>query len=577
LVREPCREVTVDSFSVLIGGKAGDGITEAGTMIAHLLNEAGYRLYRHVDSPSLIRGGHNFVIVRAHRQRIGAMRDHINVLIALTEETLDRHEWRLKQRPITVYDKESIPDRRLPSMAHPFRTGIPVKTILELEGAPPVMRNTAILGALCKAIAIPWMVLEDVITRYQPKQTELNLKVARRGYDLATEKLLVDLPGGGPLPVVSGLEAIGLGLLRGGLKAYAAYPMTPASGLLHFLARQAPRFELKVVQPEGEIAAIMMALGHAYAGERAAVGTSGGGFCLMVEGLSQSGQAELPIVVVLGQRTGPSTGLPTYTAQADLDFALSAGHGEFPRVVIAPASVEQAYAWSTLAMDLAWAYQIPVIVLGDRTLNDDSQSFVAGEAPDLPRFAAREWSRPEGAVRGADAEYLRYRITEDGVSPLAFPGRAGAIVKANTYTHDEAGMTTEDPGMTVAMQDKWERKGAAVAAALEELPLVNVYGDPQAAHTVVTWGSPTGAMREVGELEGYRVVQPVVLAPFPVRRLAHALAGSERVAVLEMNSTGQLAGLMERHGLDSDEAILRYDGRPWGVGELRREVEKVFA
>ncbi len=266
---------------------------------------------------------------------------------------------------------------------------------------------------------------------------------------------------------MSGLEAIGLGLLRGGLKAYAAYPMTPASGLLHFLARQAPRFELKVVQPEGEIAAMMMALGHAYAGERAAVGTSGGGFCLMVEGLSQAGQAELPIVVVLGQRTGPSTGLPTYTAQADLDFALSAGHGEFPRVVIAPASVEQAYAWSTLAMDLAWAYQIPVIVLGDRTLNDDSQSFVAGEAPDLPRFAAREWSRPEGAGRGADAEYLRYRITEDGVSPLAFPGRAGATSKSNTYTHDEAGLTTEDPGITVAMQDKWERKGAAVAAALE--------------------------------------------------------------------------------------------------------------
>jgi len=573
----------VDSFSVLIGGRAGDGITEAGTMIAHLLNECGYRLYRHVDSPSLIRGGHNWVMVRAHRQRIGAMRDHVNVIIALTEETLDRHEWRLKQRPITVYDNQSIGDARLPSMAHPFRTGIPVKTILEQVQAPPVMRNTAILGAFCKAISIPWEVLEDVIRRYQPKQTELNLRVARLGYDLATEKLLVDLPGGGPLPVMTGLEAVGLGLIRGGLKAYAGYPMTPASGLLHFLAKQAPRFALKVVQPEGEIAAMMMALGHAYAGERAAVGTSGGGFCLMTEGLSQAGQAELPIVVVLGQRTGPSTGLPTYTAQADLEFALSAGHGEFPRVVLAPADVEQAYAWSTLAMDLAWAYQLPVIVLTDRTLNDDSQSFVAAEVPDLPRLEAAEWRPHErrgrtGRDAGKAAEpYLRYRLTGSGVSPMAYPGTPGGTVKVNSYTHDEAGLTTEDPALTVAMQDKWERKCWGAAGALERLPLVNVYGDARADRTVVVWGSPTGAVREVAELEGYRVVQPAALHPFPAVQFAKALQGSARVAVLEMNAGGQLAGLMERHGFASDHSILRYDGRPWGVGELRREVDKVFA
>ena len=419
-------------------------------------------------------------------------------------------------------------------------------------------------------------VLEDVITRYQPKMTELNLAVARRGYDLATEKLLIDLPGGGPVPILGGLEASGLGLIRGGLKAYAAYPMTPASGLLHFLARQAPRFELKVVQPEGEIAAMMMALGHAYAGERAAVGTSGGGFCLMTEGLSQAGQAELPIVVALGQRTGPSTGLPTYTAQADLEFALSAGHGEFPRFIVAPADVEQAYAWSTLAMDVAWKYQLPAIILSDRTLNDDSQSFVADEVPTLPRLTQSDW---DGAAQddAPGLAYKRYLITDDGVSPLAFPGREGATVKVNTYTHDEHGITAEDAETTVTMQDKWARKARALAEELDTLPLVNVYGDPESPRTVVTWGSPTGAMREVGDLVGVRVVQPVVLWPFPTRQLAKALAGSEKVAVLEMNSTGQLAGLMERHGLHVDAGILRYDGRPFGVGELRQQVEEVLA
>jgi 2-oxoglutarate ferredoxin oxidoreductase subunit alpha len=218
----------VDSFSVLIGGKAGDGITQAGSMIAHLLNELGYRLYTYVDSPSLIRGGHNYVIVRAHRGRITAHRDHVNVMIALTPDTLERHQWRLKQRPVTVFDNQMIAPTSLPSMAHPFRTGIPVKTILEQEGAPSVMRNSAILGAFCKAISIPWETLEDVIRRYQPKQTELNLRVARLGFELATEKLLIDLPGGGPWPVMTGLEATGLGLLRGGLEAYTAYP-TPAS------------------------------------------------------------------------------------------------------------------------------------------------------------------------------------------------------------------------------------------------------------------------------------------------------------------------------------------------------------
>ena len=566
----------MDSFSVLIGGKAGDGITEAGGMIGHVLNRLGYRLYQHVDSPSLIRGGHNVVIVRAHRRRVGAHRDHMNVLVALNRQTIEKHAWRLKDEPVVIYDSEGIDAASLPPVAHHLRTGIPIKTILAEEEAPSVMRNTAILGAFCKALSIPWAGLEDVIVSYQHKMTELNLSVARRGYDLASEKLLIHLPGSEPLPILNGLQAVGLGLVAGGLKAYAGYPMTPSSGLLHFLAEQAPRFELKVYQPEGEIAVMLMALGHAYAGERVAVGTSGGGFSLMVEGLSLAGQAELPIVVVLGQRTGPSTGLPTYTAQSDLEFAISAGQGEFPRAVIAPGDVEQAYAWSRLALDLAWRYQLPVILLGDRTLNDDAQSFFADAVPELPRLAQVDW---DGAVMDPepDLAYKRYALTEDGISPQAFPGCAGAIVKVNSYTHDEWGITTEDPGMTVQMQDKWLRKGRGMAAELDTLPLVNVYGDAEAKRTVVTWGSPTGALREIGELAGIRIVQPVVLWPFPSRQLGEALAGSGRVVVAELNATGQLANLMERYGFRVDARLNRYDGRPWGVGELHRRVEEVLA
>ncbi len=474
-----------------------------------------------------------------------------------------------------MFDNETIKPSSLPPMLHPLRTGIPVKTILEQEEAPQVMRNSAILGAFCRAISIPWEVLQDVITRFQPKMTDLNLRVARRGYDLATEKLMIHLPASDPRPLVTGLEAIGLGLLRGGLEAYAGYPMTPASGLLHFLARQAPRFGTTVVQPEGEIAAMMMALGQAYAGKRSAVGTSGGGFALMVEGLSLAGQAELPVVVVLGQRPGPATGLPTYTAQGDLEFALTAGHGEFPRFVVAPGEVEQAYAWSTLALDVAWKYQLPAIVLCDRTLNDNSQTLFADAVPELPRLDPLLWDG--GQAEEADGSaYRRYLLTDRGISPLAFPGRAGAVVKANSYTHDEGGLTTEDPALTVAMQDKWLRKERSLAEELDGLPTVNVYGDPTSPLTVVTWGSPAGALREIGELTGIRVVQPVVLWPFPRLQLAAALAGSDRVVVVEHNATGQFERLMERHGLPADHHVRRYDGRPFGVGELQRRVQEVL-
>jgi 2-oxoglutarate ferredoxin oxidoreductase subunit alpha len=566
-------EARMESFSVLLGGAAGDGISEAGGMVAQILNRLGYRTYRHIDSPSLIRGGHTFVLVRAHRQRISAHRDHVNVLVALDGQTVERHAWRLKDGAVTVFDGDAVTRDDLPERVASHCVGIPVKSILADLEAPPVMRNTVILGALCRILAIPWVVLDDTITKRQQKQTELNRAVARRSYDLGTEQAAIHPPGGPPLPIVSGVEAMGLGLLSGGLGAYLGYPMTPTSGLLHFLAQQAPRFGVKVYQPEGEIAVMLMALGHAYAGERVAVGTSGGGFCLMTEGLSLAGQAELPIVVVLGQRTGPSTGLPTYTAQGDLDFALSAGHGEFPRVVIAPGDVEQAFAWSRLALDLAWAYQLPVIVLGDRTLQENWQSFLGDETPVLPRFPAREWDGV-AASDEPDLAYLRYAFTPDGVSPLAFPGREGAVVKANGYTHDEWGATSEEAGLTARMQEKWLLKERTMSAALDDVPSVNLYGDASAAQTVVTWGSPVGALREIGELLSVRVVQVVVLRPFPLRQLREAIADSQRVAVAEVNASGQLADLMERHGLPVHVRLNRYDGRPWGVGELRRRVEE---
>ena len=269
--------------------------------------------------------------------------------------------------------------------------------------------------------------------------------------------------------------------------------MTPTSNLLHFLAASAEEFGVKVLHPESEIAAILMALGFAAAGERAAVGTSGGGFCLMTEGMSLAGMAELPVVIVLGQRPGPSTGLPTYTSQADLDFARAAGQGEFTRLVVAPGTTEEAYFWSASALNLSWRYQIPAVVLVDKTLCEGTFSF------NLPAAgAAREEETPGGGGDG----YRRYLDTESGVSPLAFPPDPGAAIKINSYEHDESGFTTELPETTIRMQRKRLRKGAALAAELERSPSVTVRGDASSKTAVLSWGSNAGVCAEAAEALG---------------------------------------------------------------------------
>lgn len=210
--------------------------------------------------------------------------------------------------------------------------------------------------------------VETVIRRQIPKAPEKNLSIARKGYEVVREEGVIPRVGTTCCPLINGNEAIGLGLLQGGLDAYVAYPMTPTSNLLHFLAGAARDFPITVVHPENEIAVMLMALGLSYAGKKTAVGTSGGGFCLMTEGFSLAGGAEVPIVVVMGQRTGPSTGLPTYTGQTDLRVVLHAGQGEFPRIVVAPGSPEQAYIWSSIALSLAWKCQVPAVILADKTL-----------------------------------------------------------------------------------------------------------------------------------------------------------------------------------------------------------------
>lgn len=537
----------VQDVSVLIGGRAGEGINNAGMIVAHLMNHLGYYVYMYYDYPSLIRGGHNFALVRIADRPIGVHRETVDFMLALNQETIARHTNKFHDRTAVLYNSDVVRNGG---------QGVSITGILKAEDAPAIMGNSAMIGAFAKAAGVPWDTVTTVFARHLPKGTEKNLAVARHGYDQVSTVHPIGPAGTGSSPraLISGNEAIGLGLIAGGLRTYISYPMTPSSGLLHFLAENATRFGISVIHPENEIAVMLMALGFSYAGNRAAVGTSGGGFCLMTEGLSLAGMAEIPVVLLVSQRTGPSTGLPTYTAQSDLRFVLHAGQGEFPRFVVAPGDPGQAFFWSGLALDIAWKFQVPAFILADKTLSEGFYSM--DPAVNLPE----KMDRPP--MWDGKVPYERYRETDSGVSPLAFPGTKGAVIKVDGYAHDAAGITTEDKDIVRTMTEKRLRKGKSLTDAISNLPTVNSFGPTDAETAVICWGSVLGVCSEACRERDYRLVQPVVLSPFPADEIKKALGGIRTLIAVEENVTGQLASLLREAGVPVNQQILHGDGRP---------------
>lgn len=286
----------------------------------------------------------------------------------------------------------------------------------------------------------------------------------------------------------------------------------------------------------------------------------------MTEGLSLAGMAELAIVIVVGQRPGPSTGLPTYTAQTELHFVLNAGQGEFVRLVVAPGDAEEAFYWSGAALNISWRYQIPSIILSDKTLSEGAFSFRREEAGGVKEEIPLLWDRAK--------PYKRYSYTDSGVSPLAFVPEKEAVIKVNSYEHDEYGITTEDPNKTTAMHKKRLRKEEGLVRELDNYAVLKVYGKKDAERAILCWGSNKGVCQEVGESLGLRVIQPLVLSPFPVRQFKESLKGVKRLIAVENNATGQLVRHINRYGFDVNDKILKYDGRPFSVEELEGEIRK---
>lgn len=288
----------------------------------------------------------------------------------------------------------------------------------------------------------------------------------------------------------------------------------------------------------------------------------------MTEGLSLAGMSELPVVIVVGQRPGPSTGLPTYSSQTELHFVLSAGHGEFCRFIVAPGDTEESYFWSAQALNLSWRYQIPAIILTDKNLGEGVFNFDISSLPEIKEGSFLLWD--------GKSPYKRYLNTESGVSPLAFAPQKGAAIKVNSYEHDESGITTEDPGLSALMLEKRLRKEKYLAQELEKFNSVKTYGNKDSRTALLCWGSNKGVCVEAGQNLGLKVIQPLVLWPFPAKQFQEALKGVTKLICVESNATGQLSRLLKISGFNVDEQILKYDGRPFSLEELEEKVRGVL-
>ena len=579
----------VNKISVMIGGEAGAGITRSGFLFAKTCLRGGLYAFGTNDYQSLIRGGHNFYIVRADAEEVYSQADTIDLLLALNKETILLHKDGLVPGGGIVYDGEEIAlsDEELKrDNLKPY--SVPLREIVqELEGKL-IIRNTVALGATVALLDYNLEILNGVINdTFKPKAAKLNVKAAKKGYDYAREHYTGDFEyrlertssAEQRKMFLTGNEAMGLGAIQAGCKFYAAYPMTPATPLLHFMAPLDREYGMIVIQAENEIAAINMVAGASFAGVRAMTATSGGGFCLMTEGLGMTAMTETPAVIMLAQRPGPSTGLPTYSGQADLRFVIHSSQGEFPRVVIAPGDVEECFYKTMEAFNLAEKFQIPVILLTDKYL---VESHGAAELFDQNRIGIdRGFLLTEDEYRGEE-EFKRHKFTEDGVSPRAMPGMRGAIVRTNSNEHDESGYTTDDPELTTKITDKRFKKLDALIRDLENYETTKLYGSQEADVTILGWGSTKGPIREAMKQlskENLKInyLQIIYLNPFPVAKVQRILKSAKKTVVVEHNKTSQLSSLIREHLLmTEDHKILKYNGRPFNPREISQKIKRML-
>lgn len=567
-------------YTIRIGGEAGQGLQLIGGLLAKYLSRRGYEVFTHQDYMSRIRGGHNFYQIRFSDQPISASREVVDILVALDLTTIDLHRHRLAPGGIILHD----PALAETPLAGPEPLAIPLGAIIERLGVDPIMANTAAVGVVLGLFDLPVEPLAEIFGAFIHRRTaeiiETNLKVARAGFAEVRShfpsRLLAKPPENNrrQLMLINGNQAIGLGALVGGCRFFAAYPMTPATGIMNYLAGQAARHGLVIEQAEDEISAINMAIGASFGGVRAMTATSGGGFALMTEGLSLAAMTETPLVIAEAQRPGPATGFPTRTEQGDLNFVLHGGHGEFPRVVFTPGTPEQAFRLTSKAFHLAEKYQIPVIIQTDQHLADCEWTFATFAHEDLEY---QDFRLRDKTLRNLPS-YQRYAATDNGVSPLAIPGASTHLVVADSDEHDRDGHIVEDAETRNEMVRK--RLFRKLQQLRQEIGPPTLEGHPEPELLLLGYGSTYGVLREVvaalAETHRLALLHFSEICPFPPPDkfdYPRILQRAGKVVCVENNATGQFARLLRAEiGFDCPHRINKYDGRPFTIEGLQGEI-----
>jgi len=564
-------------YSLKIGGEAGQGIQTVGDALAKVLCRFGYHVFTNQDYESRIRGGHNFYQIRLSDRPIRAPRRPLDILLAFDRESIPAHQAEVREEGIIAYDSSLLKE----SFAGPQFLDIPFVKLATDTGASRIVANTVATGAILGMLGFSLDPLFDILTvllkRKDDRTREQNRLAAVAGHEYAVKNCgrcsFSPASTGVPERLVGGSEAVGFGALAAGCMFYSAYPMTPSTGIMTYLGARAKEYGIVVEQAEDEIAAINMALGASFAGVRSMTGTSGGGFALMVEGLSLAAMTETPIVIALAQRPGPATGLPTKTEQGDLFFALYAGHGEFPRVIFAPGNPEQAIRLTAKAFDISQKYQIPVLVMTDQYLADTQWTLDNVALDNLPM---KDYRTDAAEIDGLDT-YARHAFTASGVSPFGIPGKTKHVVVTDSDEHNEAGHIIEDKALRSKMVEK--RLFLKLENIRKEIAAPVFLGSAAPETVIISWGSTYGVVREAVESMGDEKIAMLHFSEiYPLPGLqsfdyVEVLKKARRTICVESNATGQFARLLKAEtGYTVTDRVLRYDGRPFLVEELLEEL-----
>ncbi|MGA1795342.1 MAG: 2-oxoacid:acceptor oxidoreductase subunit alpha [bacterium] len=552
-----------DDISIVLCGAAGQGIQTIEHILTQVLKLSGYNVFATKEYMSRIRGGSNSTEIRVSSKRVAASLDRIDLLVPLDNSAIPHLESRISSSTVILGERTKLTTKL-------EITDIPFSSIAAEIGGQ-IYANMVAIGVIAGLFRCEKPLLDRYIAAYFAKKgeaiVEKNRQAVRKGFKIAADlldkgKITIDMHSDkkvGKEMLLTGAEAVSLGAIAGGCTFIAAYPMSPSTGVLTFLAQHAQEFGIVAEQAEDEISAINMVVGAWYAGARGLASTSGGGFALMEEGLSLAGMIESPVVIHLAQRPGPATGLPTRTEQGDLELALYAGHGEFPRAILAPGSIGDAFHLTRHAFDLAAHCQVPVFVLTDQYLIDSLANVPPFDVSDL---------QVEHHIVETTAGYRRFAFTETGISPRGVPGFGSGLVVVDSDEHDEEGHITEDMEIRTRMVEKRLRKMESLRQ--EAIP-PDLLGAEEYTTLVICWGTTLHVVREAVEQRGNKGVAILHFRQvYPIHPAAtDYCARASRRVIVENNATSQFGRLLTLHtGVEMDHAILKYNGLPFSVEQV---------